>query len=291
MPRAGWAAGGGIPGRPPARRVPDAPGPRTTAPERKPLAELTRVAAPQSADDRPFPPGDYPLVVVGSGPGAIQLTYALSRLGLPHATISADDGPGGMFRRWPFFQRLLSWTKPFAPEDHGTRAYERYDWNSLVAEEPENRAIQPSFMDGSSYFPSRAEMEENLAAFALRTGIAIRYGTRWEATRREDGAEGTRWVLETTDGEYRAPVVVFAVGVSEPWSPSTPGIELARHYADTRPAESYAGKRIFLIGKQVSAFELATGLLPWACGIVLVSPSPTQLSVVTKSLVGVRARY
>src|SRR4051794_20453985 len=114
MPRAGWAAGGGIPGRPPARRVPDAPGPRTTAPERKPLAELTRVAAPQSADDRPFPPGDYPLVVVGSGPGAIQLTYALSRLGVRHATISADDGPGGVVRRRAFLQRPPAWAETVA---------------------------------------------------------------------------------------------------------------------------------------------------------------------------------
>ena len=47
-----------------------------------------------------------------------------------------------MFRRWPFFQRLLSWTKPHAPAARGTRAYERYDWNSLLGEEPETRAIQ-----------------------------------------------------------------------------------------------------------------------------------------------------
>jgi hypothetical protein len=63
------------------------------------------------------------------------------------------------------------------------------------------------------------------------------------------------------------------------------------HYADTRAPETYAGKRIFIIGKEVSAFELANGLLPWARQIVLASPRPTQLSVVTNSLVGVRARY
>ena len=34
-----------------------------------------------------------------------------------------------------------------------------------------------------------------------------------------------------------------------------------------------------------------TGLLPWARQLVLASPSPTQLSVDTRSLVGVRARY
>src|SRR5207248_7586605 len=43
--------------------------------------------------------------------------------------------------------------------------------------------------------------------------------------------------------------------------------------------------------KQNSGFEIATGLLPWARQIVLASPSPARLSVDTRSLVGVRARY
>jgi cation diffusion facilitator CzcD-associated flavoprotein CzcO len=50
--------------------------------------------------DRPFPPGDYPIVVIGSGPGGMQVAYSLERLGVPHAAISADPSPGGMFRRW-----------------------------------------------------------------------------------------------------------------------------------------------------------------------------------------------
>ncbi|HEY7133348.1 MAG TPA: NAD(P)-binding domain-containing protein [Candidatus Limnocylindrales bacterium] len=253
------------------------------------MAELT--APGDRETDRPFPPGEYPVVVVGSGPGAIQVSYALRRLGIDHAVISADPAPGGMFRRWPFFQRLLSWTKPYAPVDRESRAYERYDWNSLLADDADHRALMPGFMDGSSYFPSRPEMERNLATFADSTGTRIRYDTRWSATRREDGPDGPRFVLETADGEYRARVAIFAVGVAEPYSPSTPGIELAAHYAETRPAETYAGRRVFIMGKQNSGFELASGLLPWARRIVLASPSPAKLSVNTKSLVGVRARY
>ncbi|HEV8489264.1 MAG TPA: NAD(P)-binding domain-containing protein [Candidatus Limnocylindrales bacterium] len=241
--------------------------------------------------ERPFAPGTYPLVVVGSGPGGIQVSYALSRLGVPHAVISADEGAGGMFRRWPLFQRLLSWTKPFAPPHRESRAFERYDWNSLVAEEPEYRSLMPEFMDGSSSFPSRPEMERNVAAFAERAGVAVRYGCRWTATRRESGPDGDGFVLETTDGEYRCPAVVFAIGVAEPFVPPSPGSDLAVHYAGTRPAETYAGRRVFIIGKQNSGFELASGLLPWARQIILASPSPAKLSVNTKSLVGIRARY
>ena len=83
----------------------------------------------------------------------------------------------------------------------------------------------------------------------------------------------------------------MAVGVAEPWRPATPGMELVAHYADTRPVETYADKRVFIIGKQNSGFELASGLLSWARRIVIASPSPAKLSVNTHSLVGIRARY
>lgn len=239
----------------------------------------------------PFPPGEYPVVVVGSGPGALQVSHSLRQLGVDHAVISADPSPGGMFRRWPHFQRLLSWTKPHAPAERGTRAYERYDWNSLLSVQPDCRALQPALMDGSSYFPSRPEMESNLAAFADRAGVEIRYGCRWTGTRRVSGPDGDRFEIETTDGVYRSGVFVVAVGVAEPFTPPGPGMEHTRHYAEVRGAASYADRRILIIGKQNSGFELATGLLPWARQLIMVSPSRTRLSVETRTLVGVRARY
>lgn len=240
---------------------------------------------------RPFPPGQYPVVVVGSGPGGLQVSYALRQQGIRHAVISEDGSPGGMFRRWPHFQRLLSWTKPHAPAPRGSRAYERYDWNSLLAAEPEARALQPDLMDGTSYFPSRPEMEQNLVLFAERARLEVRYDCRWTGTRVVDDRDGRRFVVSTTDGEYRAAVLILAVGVAEPFSPPGIGMELTHHYAQVRPAETYAGRRVLIIGKQNSGFELANGLLPWARDIVLVSPSPAKFSVQTRSLAGVRARY
>jgi thioredoxin reductase len=237
--------------------------------------------------ERPFPPGSYPLLIVGSGPGALQLTYCLHRLGIDHAVLSGDPSPGGMFRRWPIFQRMLSWTKPYAGCEYSSRQYERYDWNSLLADEERHRAVMPGLMDGTSYFPSRPEMERGLATFAGATELVVRYGCRWETTSKDDDG----FVLGTSDGEYRAPVVVFAVGVAEPWKPPIPGLEHAAAYGEMRPAEKYADRRVFIVGKQNSGFEIASSLLPWARQIILASPSPTTLSVNTRSLVGVRARY
>jgi thioredoxin reductase len=240
---------------------------------------------------RPFPPGAYPVLVIGSGPGGLQVSYALRRNGIDHAVISEDPTPGGMFRRWPHFQRLLSWTKPHAPPPVGSRAYERYDWNSLLADEPEARALQPGLMDGTSSFPSRPEMEQNLALFAKRAGVAVRYGCEWTGTRHLDDREGGGFVVTTSDGEYRAEALVIAVGVAQPYSPPGIGMEFTHHYAQVRPVETYAGHRVLMLGKQNSGFELANGLLQWACSIVLISPSPAKFSVQTNSLAGVRARY
>ena len=90
-------------------------------------------------------------------------------------------------------------------------------------------------------------------------------------------------MLHTTDGDYRTPYPIFAVGVAEPFLPDTPGTEHVAHYVDTRDAASYAGKRLVFVGKQNSGFELASGLLQWANGIILASPRAAQLSVNTHS--------
>jgi len=237
--------------------------------------------------ERPFPPGEYPVVVLGSGPGGLQVSYSLSRFGIGHALLSEDERPAGMFRRFPFFQRLITWSKPYAPFERKAREYEWYDWNSLLGDEPEHRGLVPEFMDGTSYFPSRAEMQRGLEAFVERGGVRVRWDCRWAGTRRD----GDGFVVLTTDGEYRCGVLVVAVGMTEPWKPDIPGLEHVPHYVETDSPEAYADRRVFVIGKRNSGFEIADGLLPWAREIILGSPRPAKLSIVVASVAAARARY
>ena len=70
--RPAGSGGRALPDRPPAGDVPDAPG----------AARRLRTRTAGGAEpNRPFPPGDYPVVVVGSGPGGLQVSYSLRRLG------------------------------------------------------------------------------------------------------------------------------------------------------------------------------------------------------------------
>lgn len=193
-----------------------------------------------------------------------------------------------MFQYFPQFDRLISWTKPNAPFPPSSREFEWYDWNSLLVDDPADRIGVAEFMDGSSEFPARSEMEKSLAAFA-DAHVPVRYGCRWESTKKTDDGS---FLLGTSDGEYRSKVAVFAVGMTEPWKPPTiPGIEHVLHYMELKPPKEYVGKSIYIIGKGASAFEIADGLLPWASRMLLSSPSDAQPSVVVHSLAGIRARY
>jgi thioredoxin reductase len=224
-------------------------------------------------------------VVVGSGPGGLQTSYDLQRLGIEHAVISADDSPGGMFRRFPIFERLISWTKPEAPAERGTRDYELYDHNSLIADEHEAQACCAGLMDRSYDVPSRAEMEAGLLKYVERTALSVRYGVHWTGTRREEDG----LVLETSDGEYRCRAAVFALGVTTPWRAPIPGLEDVSHYVDVRSPAAYGDRRVFIVGKRNSAFEIANGILPWARQIVLASPRPIKTEALGHS--ALRTRY
>lgn len=235
-----------------------------------------------AVDDRarPFPPGRYGVVVVGSGPGGLQTGYELGRLGIHHAVISADDEAGGMFRRFPLFERLISWTHAGAEVDRAKREYELHDQNSLIAEEPDLRSLVAANMEAGKRRPAREEMVAGLRAFADRA-VPVRYGCRWETTK----LENDEFVLGTTDGDYRCRAAVFAIGMTQPWVPPIPGLGLEHHYVsvDPRP-ETYRDARVVIVGKRNSAFEVGEAMLRHGVReLTLVSPRPPDMTRLARS--------
>src|SRR4029079_4145277 len=78
LPRPRGALGRIVPRGPSPGHVPVAPGPAPPPARREPMAELTD----RPGEDRPFPPGAYPVVVIGSGPGALPVSEPLGPLGV-----------------------------------------------------------------------------------------------------------------------------------------------------------------------------------------------------------------
>ena len=181
-----------------------------------------------------FPPGDYPASSSSAaGRAGSRRPTSCSRLGIEHAVISADPVPGGMFRRFPFFQRLLSWTKPYAGLARDAREYEWYDWNSLLAVEPEHRALMPTSWTARRRSRRGRRWRRAWRRFAERTGVRVRYDTRWEGTvARRRAVRAPHAATATT----AAASPIFAVGVAEPYMPDTPG-------SSTSPTTSTRARR------------------------------------------------
>ena len=103
--------------------------------------------------------------------------YCLSRLGVEHAVISRDETPGGMFRLYPIFQRLLSLVEARRAGRAGDARLRVVRPQQPPAEtSPEHQALVPrASWTGRSCSVARGD-GAGLAAFADRVPVPVRYG-------------------------------------------------------------------------------------------------------------------
>ena len=186
-------------------------------------ARRLRTHARVAAVERPFPPGDYDVVVVGSGPGGLQTSYCLRQLGIRHALLSRDEQPGGMFQRFPDL--------PAADHLDEARRAGRAHHARVRVVRPQQPARRGAGAEGAR---ARADGPRLRPALTRRDGgrsdrvrRARRLEARYGCTLGVDPLRGERLVLETSDGEYRCRAAVFALGVTEPWRAEVPGLEHA----------------------------------------------------------------
>ncbi|MFF0863906.1 NAD(P)-binding domain-containing protein [Nonomuraea sp. NPDC003560] len=222
-------------------------------------------------------------VIIGAGPGGLQLSYFLQRAGADYVTLEREDAPGGFFRSYPRHRRLISLNKVHTGEKE-REIQLRWDWNSLLNDEPD--LMFPNY--SREYFPHADDLVRYLADFQRVHGLRVRYSTAVERVEKD----GAGFVVHTGDQVLRADCLIVATGWGGPHIPDIPGIELATGYEDVPVnGEDFADQRVLVIGKGNSAFETAQALLPYAAVIHLASPSPVRLAWTSKHPGHVRGQY
>ena len=211
-------------------------------------------------------------LVIGAGPGGLQMAYFLGRAGRDYLVLERADHPGAFFTTFPRHRQLISINKKhnYFDEDEFNS---RHDWNSLLSDDPELRFTEYS----DELFPSADDMTRYLADFAEQTEARIRYGAEVvEIDREPDG----RFLVRTADGGLiRAQVVLLGTGASVERRPDIEGIELTTPYGthDT-DLERYRIKRVGILGQGNSAFETADHLSGSAAYVHILGHRPVTMA-------------
>jgi cyclohexanone monooxygenase len=115
----------------------------------------------------------------------------------------------------------------------------------------------------SRSFSPQAEIQQYLRDVAEKYGVLDRhlFGTEVSLAR----WDGTRWLVDTTNGAFRARVLVSAIGaLCEPHLPDIKGLDTFAgdvfHSARWNHGANLAGKRVALIGTGASAIQIGPAI-------------------------------
>lgn len=214
---------------------------------------------------------DY--LVLGAGPAGLQLGQFLGHAGRDYLVLEAGSAPGTFFTRFPRHRTLISVNKKYTgwtdPELNL-----RMDWNSLLADGDENPLLFTEYSD--LLFPDAENLLRYLADYAAKHEVNVRYDTRVTRIGRDE--DGT-FRLTAGDQEFQARRLIVATGVTKPYIPDVPGIDLIDQYVDVDvdPRE-FTNQRVLVIGKGNSGFETADNLIQTAAVVHVGGPSPVKLA-------------
>src|SRR2546428_68086 len=99
-------------------------------------------------------------LVVGAGPGGLQMGYYLERHQRDYLILESDDSPGAFFKRFPRHRRLISINKVYTGcTNRDTNL--RWDWNSLLSDSEDMLFTRYS----RRYFPHADDLVQYLKDF------------------------------------------------------------------------------------------------------------------------------
>ncbi len=217
---------------------------------------------------------DY--LVVGAGPAGLQLGQHLGHAGHRYLVLEGGSAPGHFFETFPRHRTLISINKKHTGyADPELRM--RMDWNSILAE-PDAGDDALVFTDYSAkLFPDAPDFLRYIADYAAKHEVNVRYDTRVTRIRRDP--ESALFILTAGDEEFQARRLVMATGVTKPYIPQFPGVELIDQYVDVSvDPHEFTDQRVLVLGKGNSAFETADNLIETAAVVHVGGPRPVKLA-------------
>jgi len=224
---------------------------------------------------------DY--LIIGAGPAGLQLAYLLQKAGSNYIVLEAASTPGSFFEKFPRHRTLISINKTRTGFPPGEEVCLRYDWNSLISDE---QAEMSFGRYTQKYFPNADYYVRYLQDFAEHYSLNISYNTRVDTVSKDD----LFYVRDTNGKTWTSPCLIVATGTHLPYIPNVPGIELAEHYTEfTLDEDYYKDKRVLILGKGNSAFEMADYLTETAQTIHICSPQSVEFAWKTHYIANLRA--
>lgn len=214
------------------------------------------------------PEVDY--LIIGAGPAGLQLGYFLEKAGRSYLILESADKAGAFFEKFPRHRQLISINKvQTGYTDPETNL--RWDWNSLLSDD-EDLVFKRYTRE---YFPAAEDLVRYLGDFAVSAGLRIRYGARVVNV-----AKNGSFKVAVEAGEiFCGRRLIVATGLSKPFVPPIPGIELTESYCDVSvDPDDFLGQRVLIIGKGNSGFETADNLVGTTALTHVVSPNNLNLA-------------
>lgn len=211
----------------------------------------------------------FKYIIIGAGPAGVQLAYFLEKEKKDYLVIERKDAPGAFFKTYPVHRRLISINKVYTGYDDD-EINMRWDWNSLLSEEG---FLFKEF--SKEYFPPADVMVEYLNAFAKKFDLKIQCNTEITQIRKDQ----LFYLTDDKGEEYSCEVLLVATGMSKPYIPPIPGIEMVHKYTDIiRDKTPFINKNVLVIGKGNAGFETADFLIDTAASIHVSSPNTLKLA-------------
>ena len=211
---------------------------------------------------------EHNTVILGAGPAGVQLAYHLQKSGDDYLLLERAEQAGAFFAKLPRQRRLLSINKVHTGRSE-PEFNMRHDWNSLLTETGEEFPFSRYSQD---YFPHADALVEYLNDYTKEFSLRVQYGANVVSVDK-DPTSG-RFTISTEGGDtFECRRLVVASGLSKPYVPDIPGIELVEGYESVSiDREDFAGQTVLILGKGNSALEIANHLLAHASVIHLSSP-------------------